>query len=58
MHNLNPNKTKVDVNAIGLCFVTKMDDYVAASDMLIANAGPDAIAEATTLDPPAVIAMT
>lgn len=52
---LNPNKTKGNVDVIGLGFVTQMADYMAASDILITKAGPGTIAEAAALGLPVMI---
>ena len=52
---MNPNKTKGNVDVIGLGFVTQMADYMAASDILITKAGPGTIAEAAALGLPVMI---
>ena len=46
---------KGNVTVIGLGFVTKMAEYMAASDVLVSKAGPGTIAEAAALSLPVML---
>jgi hypothetical protein len=46
---------KGSVNVVGLGFVTKMAEYMAASDVLVSKAGPGTIAEAAALSLPVML---
>ena len=52
--NIGPSK-KGSVNVVGLGFVTKMAEYMTASDVLVSKAGPGTIAEAAALSMPIML---
>ena len=52
--NIGPSK-KGSVNVVGLGFVTKMAEYMTASDVLVSKAGPGTIAEAAALSLPVML---
>jgi 1,2-diacylglycerol 3-beta-galactosyltransferase len=49
------SKTKGTVRVVGLGFVTNMDEYMVASDVLVSKAGPGTIAEAAAVGLPVML---
>ena len=49
------SEKKGDVTVIGLGFVTNMDEYMVASDVLVSKAGPGTIAEAAAVGLPIML---
>lgn len=53
--NSTPVVTKGQVDVIGLGFVTRMAEYMVASDVLVTKAGPGTIAEAAAVGLPVML---